>query len=56
MWDKCYFVDHGCTNHSNLEMERKSDEKSGVSVQFLMVGGTNSMIGYHLIAEGHSYG
>ena len=26
----------------------------GVSVQFLMVDETNSMVGYHLIAEGHS--
>ena len=27
-----------------------------VSVQFLMVDETNSMVGYHLIAEGHSPG
>ena len=27
---------------------------SRVSVQFLVVGETNSMVGYHLIAEGHS--
>ena len=27
--------------------------KSGVSVKFLMVGETNSMVGYHLMAEGH---
>ena len=26
---------------------------SGVSVQFLMLGETNSMVGYHLIGEGH---
>ena len=27
---------------------------SGVSVKFLMVGETNSMVGYHLMAEIHS--
>ena len=27
---------------------------SGVSVKFLMVGETNSMVGYHLMAEGYS--
>ena len=27
---------------------------AGVSVQFLMVGETKSMVGYHLIVEGHS--
>ena len=26
----------------------------GVSVKFLLVGETNSMVGYHLMAEGHS--
>ena len=29
--------------------------QSGVSVKFLMVGETNSMVGYHLMAEGHSF-
>ena len=29
-------------------------ETSGVSVKFLMVGETNSMVGYHLMAKGHS--
>ena len=29
--------------------------QSGVSVTFLMVGETNSMVGYHLMAEGHSF-
>ena len=28
--------------------------KAGVSVKFLMVGETNSMVGYHLMAEDHS--
>ena len=27
---------------------------AGVSVKFLMVGETNSMVGYHLMVEGHS--
>ena len=27
---------------------------SGVSVKFLMVGETDSMVGYHLMAKGHS--
>ena len=30
------------------------DTYAGVSVKFLMVGGTNSMVGYHLMAEDHS--
>ena len=29
--------------------------QSRVSVKFLMVGETNSMVGYHLMAEGHSF-
>ena len=29
--------------------------QSGVSVKFLMVEETNSMVGYHLMAEGHSF-
>ena len=29
-------------------------KKAGVSVKFLMVGETNSMVGYHLMTEGHS--
>ena len=28
--------------------------QAGVSVKFLMVGETNSMVGYHLMAEDHS--
>ena len=31
-----------------------SSSKAGVSVKFLMVGETNSMVGYHLMAEDHS--
>ena len=31
-----------------------SQETSGVSVKFLMVGETNSMVGYHLMAKSHS--
>ena len=27
---------------------------TGVSVKFLMVGETNSMVGYHLMTKGHS--
>ena len=27
---------------------------SGVSVKFIMVGETNSMVGYHLMTKGHS--
>ena len=27
---------------------------AGVLVKFLMVGETNSMVGYHLMSEGHS--
>ena len=27
---------------------------AGVSVKFLMVGETNSMVGYHLMAKDHS--
>ena len=30
------------------------DTYAGVSVKFLMVGGTNSVVGYHLMAEDHS--
>ena len=31
-----------------------SQETSGVSVKFLMVGETNSMVGYHSMAKSHS--
>ena len=30
------------------------DDDAGVSVKFLMVGETNSMVCYHLMVEGHS--
>ena len=32
----------------------RRDTVAGVSVKFLMVGVTNSMVGYHLMTEDHS--
>ena len=34
--------------------DRSMNPFTGVSVKYLMVGETNSMVGYHLVTEGHS--
>ena len=34
--------------------DRSMNPFTGVSVKYLMVGETNSMVGYHLMTEGHS--
>ena len=38
----------------NTLVDNAEDRDTGVSVKFLMVGETNSMVGCHLKAEGHS--
>ena len=43
------------TKQDSFNYCRKSKmKKAGVSVKFLMVGETNSMVGYHLMTENHS--
>ena len=43
------------TKQDSFNYYRKSKmKKAGVSVKFLMVGETNSMVGYHLMTESHS--
>ena len=43
------------TKQDSFNYCRKSKmKKAGVSVKFLMVGETNSMVGYHLMMENHS--
>ena len=34
--------------------DRSMNPFTGVSVKYLMVGETNSMVGYHLMTKGHS--
>ena len=56
-----YFIWLNCWNEIYLNITFLSLKfvwskiyKSGVSVTFLMVGETNSMVAYHLMTEGHS--
>ena len=34
--------------------KKQQHKNTGVSIKLLMVGYTNSMVGYHLMAKGHS--
>ena len=56
-----YFIWLNCWNEIFLKITFLSLKfvwskiyKSGVSVKFLLVRETNSMVGYHLMTEGHS--
>ena len=47
-------LDAEVTNLKQLLLNKDKTIQPGVSVKFLMVGETRSMVGYHLMAEDHS--